>query len=341
MGKAPTSKEWLGTGGGTPHSLITETGPIDPGRAHAQFAERGADARTLSNPVAGTTSTPAQITANRNNYFLGSETGNLRLSTDASRTITGLTGGSKGRLIYIDNVGSNDIVLTSEDTNSLAQNRFLLPGTSASLTLSTNDSVLLRYDYDSLRWRFVSSSARIDSAISAIKVLVSRGNAQTTADYTITSSDGTHAANDHLVDPASGPSLELTFTATGGLVIIEFTAELQHQATSFTNDNAPFIEVHSQAYIGTTKLTDYNDALSWELDVNAVGGGGAHDHDQDWVSIFQETSKTLKWYTTPAAGSVTIGIDVWAANFSDFDAGVVETGATLQIFELVDLADLL
>ncbi len=55
---------------------------------------------------------PSQITANQNDYNpTGLSTASvLRLSSDASRDITGLQAGADGRLMIIHNVGSNNIV---------------------------------------------------------------------------------------------------------------------------------------------------------------------------------------------------------------------------------------
>lgn len=100
--------------------------------------------------------TPAQITANENNY---NPTGlsaavTLRLSTDASRDITGLSGGSSGRLIIIRNVGSFNLVLKDESASSTAANRFAL---FEDITLQPDQVTLLEYDDTGSRWMVVAS----------------------------------------------------------------------------------------------------------------------------------------------------------------------------------------
>lgn len=100
---------------------------------------------------------PAQITADQNNYVL---TGGrwMRLSTDASRSITGIAGGTDGREIVLTNVGAFDLVLTNEDAASTAANRILtgkLLG--ASTTLSPGTSATLIYDSTTARWRVVAT----------------------------------------------------------------------------------------------------------------------------------------------------------------------------------------
>jgi len=78
---------------------------------------------------------PSQITSNQNDYSpTGLSTAStLRLTTDASRNITGLAGGADGRIIIIHNVGTNAIVLVDESSLSTDANRFAL---SADVTLN-------------------------------------------------------------------------------------------------------------------------------------------------------------------------------------------------------------
>lgn len=97
---------------------------------------------------------PAQLTANQNDYNPGTGV-YFRLSSDASRDITGIANGVDGRRITLANVGTNDIVLKNADANSTAANR-LLTGTGADVTLGADDSAELIYDATTSRWRFTS-----------------------------------------------------------------------------------------------------------------------------------------------------------------------------------------
>lgn len=96
---------------------------------------------------------PTQLTASVNDYDVG-DSPVVRLSSDASRDVTGLKNGTHGRLLLIINVGGQNIVLKDESASSVAANRFALHG-SADLTLNAEDSVLVWYDVASLRWRDV------------------------------------------------------------------------------------------------------------------------------------------------------------------------------------------
>lgn len=101
---------------------------------------------------------PTQITGDQNNYNpTGLATANtLRLSSDASRNITGLAGGTDGRLLLIHNVGAQNIVLKDEDAASTAANRFALTG---DFTLLPDAVCLLQYDSTSSRWRLIGGGA--------------------------------------------------------------------------------------------------------------------------------------------------------------------------------------
>lgn len=95
--------------------------------------------------------TPAQITSNQNDYNMGYTT-TIRLSTDASRDITGIAYKTDGQRYEIWNVGSNDIVLKHQDTNSSAANRIIC-STGADITLSANEGAVAWYDTVDDRWR--------------------------------------------------------------------------------------------------------------------------------------------------------------------------------------------
>lgn len=102
-------------------------------------------------------SSPAQIVANTDNYNPTGLGHNLtfRLSTDASRNLTGIVAQAGGTRMLLCNVGGFDIVLV-HDATSTAANRFLCPG-SANYNLNTNDSVFIGYDATSSRWRVLAA----------------------------------------------------------------------------------------------------------------------------------------------------------------------------------------
>jgi len=137
----------------------------------------GSDAFTLSESTGGASlntdlsisdgkllltsiSTPTTFSANQNNFALSSTAAVLRLSSDASRNLTGIANSGtfqEGRVLTVINVGANDIVLTSEDTNSTDVNRFALGA--SSVTLKAAEAITLWYDTTSTRWRPIVNKA--------------------------------------------------------------------------------------------------------------------------------------------------------------------------------------
>ena len=95
--------------------------------------------------------TPPQITADQNDYA-GCTVSVCRLSTNAPHSITGIAGGTDGKLLLLINIGANNLVLEHDDVLSAAENRMLLGGGTAR-TLSPGQSGLLIYDVASTRWR--------------------------------------------------------------------------------------------------------------------------------------------------------------------------------------------
>jgi len=103
------------------------------------------------------TVTPAQITANQNDYApAGLAPGVvLRLDLNSNREITGFsaTDFAERDLVLIVNISTFNLKLKNNNAASLAANRILLDG---DLTLRSNMSALLIYDAVSLRFRVVS-----------------------------------------------------------------------------------------------------------------------------------------------------------------------------------------
>lgn len=103
------------------------------------------------------TVSPPQITANQNNWTIASfdDAITFRISSDAARSITGLAGGTAGRVIVLQNVGSYGITLSNESASSTAANRFAI---GSNLVIGPNCSIALQYDVTSARWRAISRS---------------------------------------------------------------------------------------------------------------------------------------------------------------------------------------
>ena len=129
---------------------------------------------------------PTQITAQADDYApTGLSTATtLRLDSDATRAITGLTGGASGRLILIHYIGTTSVTLKDENAGSTAANRFALL---ADVDLVTDACILLQYDATSSRWRIAGGSG-------------SGGGSPTTAEYLVGALDGTLSAERLVTD---------------------------------------------------------------------------------------------------------------------------------------------
>lgn len=104
---------------------------------------------------------PSQITADQNDYAPAgfANAAVLRLTSDASRNITGLAGGASGLIRLLENVGAQNIVLKDESASSTAANRFAL---SADVTLAPDNATLIKYDATSSRWRVIGGAGSSD-----------------------------------------------------------------------------------------------------------------------------------------------------------------------------------
>jgi len=98
--------------------------------------------------------TPSAYSSNQDNLSItGLNTATtIRMSSTGTINITGLANGSDGKTLFIHNVGVNNILFLSEDSGSLAANRFALPDT---VTLSANSIIIVQYDGTSQRWRIL------------------------------------------------------------------------------------------------------------------------------------------------------------------------------------------
>jgi hypothetical protein len=123
------------------------------------------------------TITPAQITANQNNYApAGHATAHVeRLSSDATRFLSGLSATDvRVKFKILLNVGSQLIGLQHENASSDAANRFLVPG-GTTYSMGADDWVLALRDPTSARWR-IYTPRRIGNSTSDTAPIVLQAN---------------------------------------------------------------------------------------------------------------------------------------------------------------------
>jgi hypothetical protein len=99
---------------------------------------------------------PTQFADNKNDYAGDPNSSIWRLSSNASRDLTGIVA-HVGMSVDLVNVGSNNIVLKHESSSSAVANRILTPS-AGDLTLAAAKSAHLWYDSASSRWRVLSNT---------------------------------------------------------------------------------------------------------------------------------------------------------------------------------------
>jgi hypothetical protein len=216
-----------------------------------------------------------QITADQNNYDIETSEA-LRISSDASRTITGFNGGSSGRVLRLYNVGANDIIIAHQNVSSTAANRVITTAGS-DFTLSQDTAMYLEYDATTLRWRQLGDGGDgQDEDFYAESEGISTTTSATFQDKTT-----------------------LTFTPTfGGDYMIWWSCEYRN--TSAANQCEVQLEdTTATATLALSKWRNESDAL--EANVHAIGGIKE-------IALSASVSQTLKlqWRRPSGSGSAEI-----------------------------------
>lgn len=111
---------------------------------------------------------PTQLTASVNNYAptnIATAT-TLRISADVGTwSITGIAGGTTGRMLIIHNVGSFDITFPDESGSSTSTNRFAL---TRDLTLCPDQVAVFHYDVTTGRWRTFGDRPTINPSFTTL-----------------------------------------------------------------------------------------------------------------------------------------------------------------------------
>jgi hypothetical protein len=184
-------------------------------------------------PVEAVLTPPYTITANQNDYNPRDLDRALvvRITTDASRTFTGLvTDKDQFRYLRLINVGNFNIVLAHNSALSQAPFRFACP-TGVDVTIGSAGSVNLWYDRHSANWRVVGFAGDISGVVTS-----SGGTAPDNAEYLV---GALHA--DLSAERLVGNSTSITANlATPGAATFE-RAALTGDVTASANSNATTI----------------------------------------------------------------------------------------------------
>ncbi|MFT0876014.1 hypothetical protein VRZ08_05595 [Rhodopseudomonas sp. G2_2311] len=303
------------------------------------------------------TISPAQLTANQNDYAPSNIAlaTTLRLTSDASRNITGIADARDGVVKVIVNVGTNPIVLKAGDTNSLAVNRFDF---ASDITLQGRQSATIRYDATDGRWKLLSQTA--GSAVSAGAVTAQTlsasalGMSMVNGVLVATASAGTLTIAIKTMaggDPTSADPVHIIFrsatAADGALTVLSLTA-----ATSLSVSSGSSLGVVATSTPVKVWVVGFNDGGTFRLGVinclngvdiyalsawdtassTAEGGAGAADSAQTFYTGAAVTSKAFVTlgYLTWEAGLAAVGTWISPGRVRLFAADVPLPGSTVS-----------
>jgi len=158
IGSSGTDVNWSGATvnlGGTatiniPSASGTARGLVSTG------AQTFAGDKTFSGALAVARGSDFSTVGTNNDVNFGS-TSLVRLTGASAQSITGIAGGTDGRVLTIINAGSQTATLANQSASSAAANR-IITGTGANLTLASDASINLVYDSGASRWRVVGGT---------------------------------------------------------------------------------------------------------------------------------------------------------------------------------------
>jgi hypothetical protein len=285
----------------------------------------------------------------------------LRVSTNAARSITGLTTGVPGRVLALMNVGSNELDLENESGTSAAANRFSL---GSNLAIPAGGSVLLVYDGVASRWRVMGGSGSGGSGLkgwSPILGYVSNGSGGKGAYIGATGQVATAAEATSVLGPAgdqvqfrmNGAILQWSYVSTVNWqdlytlsLIVGPPSALQWTFSTTTTDadpgagklrfnNATFGSV-TQIFIDLTErfgvdVSAYLD--TWDDSSNSIKGTlTLIDSAAPQIAVFNVTGITTvsgyrKLAVTPIVGGIFADTRLLSVQFTRAgDKGLTATG---------------
>lgn len=231
---------------------------------------------------------PSQITSDQTDYNPASLSTStvLRLNTDAARSIRSLAGGSAGRNLTIQNVGSFNITLLSEYTSgTTAGMRFSL---ASDAVIKPNGSVMLTYDGTSSRWRLNRNNNALEQGRRKIFI------------------------PSHIIDPriSNGPSVGFVEMATNknNIMTIDFdwtNQEFAHFSYSFGNSWDKGTISFQPVWSHVTASTNFG--IVWALQAVAVSDGDTLDVAYGTEQTSTDTGGTANVdYTGPESAAITV-----------------------------------
>lgn len=282
-----------------------------------QGGEEDASAIRLSGDIS-----PTAITGSNDNYApTGLSTAStIRQDLSAAATLTGLTGGSDGRVIFLYNIATTAgrTLTFTHDATSTAANRFLCPGGVAYVVPPTG-GVVLQYDSTSSRWRVSHALApagtnggvmayganvwATTAAGTSGMSLLSAGSAAATWNYPNTIGDGTGqvvyqggARVARTAYAAHGTYTQLVTDHVIGVTDTSGAVTIQLVASSSSATSVAEIIVKDESYAAGTnnitisppsgkKLDNVTDNATVKIATNGGRWAGYEDASGNWHTI--------------------------------------------------------
>lgn len=241
--------------------------------------------------------TPSQITSNQNDYApTGIDKATVvRLSSDNLRYITGIQAPTVSKNLMLVNVGTYPIILTPEDTNSTASNRFTI---SSLIYIVPYDPVHLIYDTATSRWKVLYYSNDISLSIRHGAYLPLTPDAATPADtWTLSVSPisvGTLVTWPASAGTLSGLALGTGSNATAGYIVRNslYTTCEYGESNSVIDSivHFPYLSTGSQRF---TAVVGSASAATTLLDQNnTVGFRYRDDISANWQLFSRDNAGT-------------------------------------------------
>lgn len=257
------------------------------------------------------------FTAGANNLNVGSVV-TSEWSSNGNYSITGITGGTHGRVLIIYNVGGFTLTLANESASSTAGNRFYA---SQDVAIAPAESVILLYDTVAAndRWHVVASSASWTSSGISAQTELTAGNV---------------ASDDMLVlgDTSASNALKKATVASAVAAVVATQAEQETGSSTITVVTPGRQHFHPSAAKGwlsaycnatvynVTGTSGTSGAPPASYNVTSIADAGTGGITVNWDTNFSGTE-----YVVLGMASIDVGATkyCWVCHYhADFAAGV-------------------
>ena len=263
-------------------------------------------------------------TSNNVNFGTGAV---FRLTGASAQTITGITGGTDGRMITLVNAAGQTAIISNNSGSSLAANR-ITTGTGADISLYAGGSVSLVYDSVASLWRVIAATSVPSASAGFVSLQGSTPGTPDTGNFNIS---GTGIAS--VLQASTAMYTQSLDRANAGTLTIAGT-------------NATTINVASNAATHTINIGTGGGASTQTISIgstlNSSGlqlSAGSGNINMDTISafvtidpatgVFVIDNGTTQILHVTAAGLTTVKGSLAVDNSATFNAGVTIAGSTV------------